>query len=227
MSPRFEKENSRRGVLVQAIYRSNLTLFTIPLAESLYGNASGYLVALLIAFITPVYNIAAILVLEYFRNGTADPKVLLRRIFGDPLLQGIAAGLLLRLLRVPVPAYLEKPIQAIAAMTTPLALFALGGTLHLSSVRKNRNTLIPDFCLRMVLIPLVSYCITLLLPFTAMERFLLLLLFAMPIATSSYPMARSMGGDGELAGELVILTNMGSILTLFLFVFALSWLGLL
>ena len=98
--PQFEKENARRGVLVQAIYRSNLTLFIIPLAERLYGNASGYLVALLIAFITPVYNIAAILVLEYFRNGTADPKVLLRRIFGDPLLQGIAVGLLLRLLRV-------------------------------------------------------------------------------------------------------------------------------
>ena len=71
-----------------------------PADGDLCGNASGYLVALLIAFITPVYNIAAILVLEYFRNGTADPKVLLRRIFEDPLLQGIAVGLLLRLLRV-------------------------------------------------------------------------------------------------------------------------------
>ena len=56
---------------------------------------------------------------------------------------------------------------------------------------------------------------------------MLLMLFATPIATSSYPMAQSMGGDGSLAGELVALTNMGSVVTLFLFIFTLSRMGLL
>ena len=53
------------------------------------------------------------------------------------------------------------------------------------------------------------------------------LLFATPVATSSYPMAAAMGGDGPLAGELVVITNVFSLVTLFLFIFGFSAFGLL
>ena len=225
--PRFEKEDARRGVIVQAIYRSNLTLFTIPLAQSVYGDASGILVALLTAFIIPLYNASAIVILEYFRGGSASPKALIKKIATNPLILGIVAGFLLKLLHVPIPDVLGKPIRTVADLTTPLALFALGGTLRFASVKKNSRVLFPVFGLRMILIPLLSYLVTLMLPFTPMERFMLLLVFATPVATSSYPMAQSMGGDGELAGEFVVITNTGSIVTLFLFVFFLSRAGLL
>ena len=225
--PRVIHEDARRGVVVQAIYRSNLTLFTIPLAQSVYGSGADLLISLLIALIIPLYNVSAIVILEYFRGGSASAKALARKIAANPLILGIVAGALLRVLRIPIPAIAEKPIRTLADLTTPLALFALGGTLHLTSVRKNRRILLPVFLLRMVLIPALSYGVTMLLPFTPMERFMLLMLFATPIATSSYPMAQSMGGDGSLAGELVALTNMGSVVTLFLFIFTLSRMGLL
>lgn len=225
--PRFIRENPKRGVVVQAIYRSNLTLFTIPLAQSVYGSDADMLVTVLIALIIPIYNISAIVVLEYFRGGAASPRALIKKVATNPLILGILAGALLRVLNVPIPAMVEKPVRTLADMTTPLALFALGGTLQFASMKRNRRILAPVFALRMVLIPALSYGITMLLPFSPMERFMLLMLFATPIATSSYPMAQNMGGDGELAGELVAVTNTGSIITLFLFVFALSRMGLL
>ena len=36
--PRLVKENPRRGVIIQAIYRSNFVLFGIPLAANLFGD---------------------------------------------------------------------------------------------------------------------------------------------------------------------------------------------
>ena len=46
----------------------------------------------------------------------------------------------------------------------------------------------------------------------------LLVMFAAPIASASYPMAENMGGDGTLAGELVAVSSGISIITLFLWV---------
>lgn len=199
--PRLIHENAKRGVVVQAIYRSNLTLFTIPLAQSVYGSGADFLISLLIAFIIPLYNVSAIVILEYFRGGSARLKVLMRKIASNPLILGIAAGALLRVLRIPIPAIIAKPIRTLADLTTPLALFALGGTLHFTSVRRNRRILLLVFLLRMVLIPALSYGVTLLLPFTPMKRFMLLMLFATPIATSSYPMAQNMAATAAWRGS--------------------------
>ena len=53
-----------------------------------------------------------------------------------------------------------------------------------------------------------------------------LALFGSPVATSSYTMAELMDGDGVLAGSLVVLTTAFSIVTMFLFIFAIKQLGL-
>ena len=55
----------------------------------------------------------------------------------------------------------------------------------------------------------------------------MLLTSASPTAISSYPMARTMGCDGDLAGEIVVVTSIFSILSMFLWIFGLKQFGLL
>ena len=59
------------------------------------------------------------------------------------------------------------------------------------------------------------------------ELFLILMIFGTPVATASYPMAQNMGGDGLLAGQLVFVSTVASLATIFVFIFTLSRLGLL
>ena len=59
------------------------------------------------------------------------------------------------------------------------------------------------------------------------ELFQILMIFGTPVATASYPMAENMGGDGVLAGQLVFVSTAASLLTLFIFIFTMSRLGLL
>ncbi|MEG1353294.1 MAG: AEC family transporter, partial [Oscillospiraceae bacterium] len=38
--PRFEKDDARRSVLIQGMFRSNYVLFGLPIAKSLFGEAN-------------------------------------------------------------------------------------------------------------------------------------------------------------------------------------------
>ena len=50
----------------------------------------------------------------------------------------------------------------------------------------------------------------------------LLPLFGSPVATSSFAMAQQMGGDSDLAGQLVVYTSIFSIFTMFLWIVVLK-----
>ena len=52
-----------------------------------------------------------------------------------------------------------------------------------------------------------------------------LIMSGAPVAVSSYTMAANMGGDGELAGEYVVLSTVLSIGTLFAFIFVYNMVG--
>lgn len=73
------KENKRRGVIIQALYRSNTLLYALPLTESLFGNDGLSLASVLIAFFVPIYNILAIIILEYFNGQSSDIKNCLKK----------------------------------------------------------------------------------------------------------------------------------------------------
>jgi predicted permease len=55
----------------------------------------------------------------------------------------------------------------------------------------------------------------------------LLTLFATPSALAGYIMAKNMGNDGELAGQIVVLTTACSCVTIFFFIYFLRTWGFL
>lgn len=224
--PRLVQENARRGVLIQAIYRSNFVLFGIPLASNLFGEAGEILATAMIAIVIPVYNVTAVIILEMYRGGTVSPASLFINVCKNPLIQGAAVGLVFNLLGLRLPASVVSPIAQFANMTTPLALFVLGGTLHFSAIQHNLKYIVPSMSFKLLVLPALSIGISVLFGFTSVERFVYFEMFATPVATASYSMAQNMGGDGELAGQLVVLSTAASVVTIFLWVFALSSMGM-
>ena len=211
----FVKENSRRAVIVQALYRSNALLFALGLAESIFGSEGSALASIAVAVFVPIYNVVAIIVLESFRGGKTDVRSLTGKVLKNPLFLGAAAGLAWSLTGIALPSVIESTMSKLSGMSTPLALMILGGTMHLSSVKKNFKAISTVVILKMILIPAAVTAICSMLGLTSVELFVVFVLFATPVAVSSYPMAQNMGGDGELAGELVVMTTLASVITLF------------
>ena len=230
--PRLVPENPRRGVIIQAMYRSNFVLFGLPLTVTIFGEEKASVVAMLVTIVLTIYNITSVVILEFF-NDSGDPghkitaKVLLLRLVQNPMLQGCAIGLAFYFFRIRLPDCLAAPIASFANMSTPLAMFALGGTLRFKAITNNLRYLVPTLCGKLVAVPLVLVSIAYAIGLRSVELFLVVAVFGTPVASGSYPMAMNMGGDGELAGQFVFVSTVASMFTLFIWIFCMSSLGLL
>ena len=223
--PRLVKENERRGVIIQAIYRSNFVLFGIPLATSVFGEEGTLLATMMVAIVIPVYNITAVVILELFRGGKVPVSVLIKNILKNPMIRGALLGFIFHILGIKLPVSVEGPIKQFANLTTPLALFVLGGTLHFNAIGGNLKYVVPSMTFKMVILPAVILAVATLLGFSGVERFVYFEMYATPVATASYAMAQNMGGDGELAGQFVVLSTVASVVTIFLWVYFLNSIG--
>ena len=227
IAPRFIKDRSKAGTVIQAIYRSNCMLYALPLTVNVFGESGSASAVMMLALVIPIYNVSAVIILEHFSGKASSPAKLAKDVVTNPLLIGAAVGLLFHLLRIQLPGAVESPISAFNAMSTPIALFVLGGTLRFTEIGKNKVYLFWGIMMKMVILPAIVIAITALTPLSPVQRFVIFSVFGTPVAASSYPMAQNMGGDGELAGQYVVISTVLSVFTLFLWIFFMGKVGLL
>ena len=226
--PRIVKENPRRGTIIQAIFRSNFIIYGIPLTTFVFGEGKASVCGIMVMIMVSMFNILSVIVLEYFREGgKVRPGPLLLGIVKNPLLQGCVAGLLCYLLGIKLPVFLKEPVFALGSMASTLALVVLGANLQFAELKKNGRTVTAVLLIRLLLLPLVMVPLGWMIGLRGVELFLILMIYGTPVATASYPMAQNMGGDGQLTGQLVFVSTVASLGTIFLFIFTMSRLGLL
>ena len=226
--PRIVKENPRRGVIIQGIFRSNFIIYGIPLTTYVFGEEKSSVCGMMILIMVSLFNVTGVIVLELFREGgKVRPGKLLKGIAMNPLLQGCVVGLAFYLFQIRLPQFIATPVSSLAGMATTLALVVLGANLKFDELKQNSRTVAAVLAVRLVLLPVVMVAFAYLIGLRGVELFLILMIFGTPVATSSYPMAVNMGGDGPLAGQLVFVSTVASLATIFLFIFTLSRLGLL
>ena len=225
------KKEESKGVLIQGIFRSNFLIFGVPVAESLFadGSLSGK-AAVMVAIVVPVYNVLAVFCLEALSGKKSDAKKMILNIVKNPLIIGSVCGfigLFLKQKGVLIPNLLYGSVKQLASIATPLALVALGASLNFSTVKGNSSYIVWGVLSKLILAPLVFITIGILIGFRDRELAILLAMYASPAAVSSYTMAQQMGGDDELAGQLVMFGTVASVITMFLWIFTAMQLGLI
>ena len=220
--PVFCKDDRRRGVLILGIFRSNDTIFGLAVAAALLGENNLGMMSIGISLCIPLYGLLSVIAMERYRGERVKMGKVLLRIITNPIIVGCAAGFIVNLLHISLPTVLQKPIDGLASMTTPLAFVLLGGTISFAAVKKNRAAITAITLLRLFLVPLVVVAAFLLLGFRGETIVVTLIIFGAPVAMVTYTMAVGMGADDELAGTLVAVTSVFSILSMFLFIFVLK-----
>ena len=225
--PRMEPDKRKCGAMIQAMFRSNYAYFGIPLVQAIFPDSDTSVASLLVVIVVPLFNVLAVVVLEMFRGGKADPKQILRKIMTNPLIIGSLAGLVILITGLRIPSILQKPIDDLSKVATPLALFLLGASIDFSKTGAHLKQLSMCVLGKLVVFPLAAVGIGALIGMRGVELASLLIIFGAPTAVNSAVMAQQMGSDGDLATEAVVFTTAFSALTVFLFVFALKSFGLL
>ena len=220
--PRIEQENARRGVLIQAIFRSNFALFGLPVALSLCGEKQIGPTSVLLGLTVPVFNVLAVISLETFRGGKPNVKQMLKGIVTNPLIIASVIGIAFYFLHITLPAGIEKPVVDLGRVATPLSLVALGGSFTIGKVKGYTKQLFLGVLGRLVVVPGVMISLGILLGLRNELLIPVMIMFGAPTAVSSFPLAQQMGGDGELAAELVVFSSGFAIVTIFLWTFLLK-----
>lgn len=221
-----EKLPERRGVMIQGMFRSNYVIMGIPVATALLGSDQLGTVSILIAVVVPLFNMLSVVVLEVFRGQKPKPLHVLGQIVKNPLVIASALGILTLAAGIRLPHILEQTIQNVSAIASPLQLFLLGAFFQFSGLKTYRRELVTVSAAKLIISPGLFLGLGALLGFRGVAFVSLIGIFASPTAVNSFTMAQQMGGDAELAGDIVVVTSAVSMLTMFLWVFLFKSLGM-
>ena len=223
--PRFLRDYRQSSVAVQAMYRSNFVLLGMAYAEQLCGPENVGPVSLLISIMVPLFNLLAVFTFEFLRGGKVDLWQVLWKIVKNPLIIASALGALCALMKVQFPEYLDKPMKALGSAATPFAMVLVGASLTLKSMAKNRKLVLIVSAVRLILSPLLVVPAAVLMGFRDAALVGIMAATAAPTAVASVAMSYELGGDGELAAEIVATTSLLSLFTMFLWVLLLRGMG--
>lgn len=225
----FLKDKSLIAEFVQAGYRSSAAVMGVAFIQNMYGN-SGMAPVMIIGCV-PLFNVFAVLILtfegESGGNGVEHIKKSLLSIVRNPIIIGIALGVIVSLLRVNLPEIIDKTLSSFAKMATPLALVGIGaGFEGRKAVNKIRLTVVAAL-IKLAILPAIFLPLAVKMNFGGQELIALIIMLGSPTTPSSYIMAKNMGHEGVLTSSAVVVTTLLSSLTLTFWIFLARYTGLI
>lgn len=222
-----EKTKKRRGALAHGIFHTNFVIFGTLIGTALCGEGNIGGISLLIAVIVPVQNVFSVVLLEMFRENS---KLSFKKTFGgvikNPYVIAAIAGFLTQLLHIHYPDVIANVFRDLGRCGTPVALIVMGGLFNFGAVKSNIKPIIVGSVSRLLIVPAVLIAVTIALGFRGAEFIALMCIFIAPCATTSFNLASAMDSDADLAAQLVVFTSLFSLVTIFLWIFILSQLGI-
>ena len=223
---RVVKRADQRGVVIQSLFRTNITLMGIQLLANLVPGADLGPLSLLTAFSTLVINTLSVLFLEASVGDRPKPGAMLLRVAKNPMIVGCVVGLLILVLDIRLPTALENTARDMARVASPLSLFLLGAFFQMDTCRNQWKLLASVTTMRLVVLPGLFLGLAALLGFRDIYFASLIPVFASATAAPSFAMVQQVGGDAELAGNLVVSTSLFCSVTIFFWCFLFQLLNL-
>lgn len=221
---RTRRTREVKATILQSFVRPNMLLFGIALATNYYGpDIDISPLILLIGFLGPITNVFAVLGFEiYAVTGRISLVKIIVNILKNKLILAGIIGLGFKLLNIPFPTMIAKPLTDLANVTTPLGLLFIGGGLI---VKKNKELSKNVYlcCLgRNLIVPLIGITLAIFLGFRDMDLFAIILSMSAPVAVSSYVLSVNYTGESQLASRIIMYTTLLSGVTLFVIFYILS-----
>lgn len=226
----FLKDKALKGEFIQASYRSSASIMGIAFMKNIYGNAG--LGPLMIIGSVPLYNIMAVLVLSVTRPGGGAVegdlmKKTVKSIATNPIILGVAAGMVWSLLKLPQPPIMQKTVSSLGNVATPMGLVAMGAAFDFKKVGSAFKPAMGASFLKLV------GCCAIFLPIAVMMGFrrealaAILVMLGSATTVSCYVMAHNMGHEGTLTTSVVALTTCVSAFTLTFWLYLIKSMGLI
>lgn len=225
------RDKTQVGAFVQSSYRSSAAILGIAFIQNIYGDSG--MGPLMIIGAVPLYNIFAVTILTLESNDSSIRQDQNRirstcfNILKNPIIIGIALGMLASLLPWKLPQMVEKSIQSMGSLASPLALIAIGaGFEGKQALAKLKPSLAAAF-IKLIGLTAVVLPIAVWFGFRDQKLLALIIMLGSPTTPTAYIMAKNMHGDEVLSASIIVITTLLSAVTLTFWIFLMRYLGYL
>ena len=218
------------SVLQGGIRFNNLLGFAIT--GAVFGPPGTALAAVTVGLIVPCVQLIITPVFAMGANGAtgaagamganrrARPAALLRQVLLNPLILGCAAGFALAALG-GLPPGLGPLARTLGQASVSLGLLAVGAALGADAMRDRLALQGVVTAWKLLAMPAITLALCLALGLAPLPTTIATVFMAQPTATTSYVMARLMGGDAPLMAAMTTLQHVAAVVTLPLWLFIL------
>ncbi len=230
------KDPSRRGEFIQGSYRSSAALLGIAFIHNIYGSEATGMGPLMILGSVPLYNIFAVIVLTLTaekdgESADIDKKALIiktaKGIITNPIIIGIAVGLIWSVIGIPKPKVVDTLIADIAALATPLGLMSMGATFeYRKALGDIKPALLASF-IKLFALAGIFLPLAVMMGFAGEQIVAILVMLGSATTVSCFIMAKSMGHEGTLSSSIIMMTTFGCSFSLTFWLFVLRTLGVI
>ena len=170
----------------------------------IFGAPGVALAAVANAAIVPTVNLLSVLVFARY-GGSFKPSLLgiVRLLTTNPLILGCAIGIALQASDIGLPTAIEPVFKTLGQAALPLGLVCVGAALEFSSARSWPRPIGVASFAKFVLMPLATVLACYVFGLHGQAAIAALVFQSLPTASSSYIMARQMGGDAPLMAGIV------------------------
>ena len=181
----------------QCGFRFN-TYVILAAATRLPGTESLALASVLVGVLVPLVNVAAVLALA-----EGGPAHMVRELVRNPLILATLAGIGTHALGATVPAWLDHVLALLASAALPLGLLAVGAALRMERGALPVSALLWFHSIKLALLPALAWWGARVAGLSPGETQVVVIVAAVPTATSAYILAVQMHGDGRAAAWLI------------------------
>jgi hypothetical protein len=224
----FKMNPQNEGVFIQGAFRSNYAIVGLAIVIRMYGPEALAKASFLLLFVLPMYNLLSIFALIH---SSASQQVTVRKTFKEvitnPLIIAVCIAILYSFLGIGLDSTLVTTGNYIAQTALPLALIGIGGGFNIDSIKSASKPAFASSFLKIVISPFIAVIFAYFVGVSGMEMGILFIIFSCPTAIASYVLAAGLKGNIKLAGNIIIISTLGSIGTIIIGLFLLTWIGLI
>ena len=126
-----------------------------------------------------------------------------KSVAANPLIVAVAIGFFLRITDLGLPPVIGTMMDLLGRAALPLGLLAIGAGLDLAAAKRAGRPVLLVCALKLVLMPLMAIALALAFGLGGVAAFVAVLFHGSPAATTSYILARQMGGDAPLMATIL------------------------
>lgn len=197
----------------------------VSASVGLFGSQGLALGAVATAVLVPTVNILCVLVFaRYGTMGTPSWRDLLKQLVTNPLIASCVIGIMLYATGLGLPPGLDGALKALGQASLPLGLLCVGAALDFSTVRSWVRPVAISSWVKFLLMPLCTVAACRLFGLHGPAALAALMFQALPTASSSYILARQLGGDAPLmAGIIASQTLLAALALPLVMIFLTGW----